>query len=197
MMAYEYILVGSGVVHIAPEGTTFPTPDQTPPVADAAWSPLGEFDGGVQISHPQTIDEHRTDKETGIQKATRSEEDLTISVSLADQTLENFASMINGDTVVDTPEGSGTAGYREVGMYRGLTVVTYALVFEGNSPYLAGAFLRYLVPRGYFGGDMGQAFVKSTKTLIPVEFHAMVDPNAGSDAEKFGTVQAVDAVALP
>lgn len=195
-MAYEYILVGSGIVHIAPEGTTFPTPDQLPPAADAAWSPLGEFDGGVQIAHPQTIDEHRTDKETGIQKATRSVEDLTISVSLADQTLENFATMINGETVTDTPAASGTAGYREVGLYRGLTVTTYALVFEGNSPYLDNAILRYLVPRGYFGGDMGRSFVKNTKTLIPVEFHAMVDPNAASDAEKFGNIQAVDAVAL-
>lgn len=195
-MAYEYILVGSGQVWIAPEGTTFPTPDQTPPVADAAWSPLGEFDGGVQIAHPQTIDEHRTDLETGIQKGTRSSEDLTISVSLADQTLENFATMINGETVTDTAAASGTKGFREFGLYRGMTVVTYALVFQGNSPYLDAEILRYLVPRGYFGGDMGRSFVKNTKTLIPVEFHAMVDPNAGSAAEKFGTIQAVDAAAL-
>jgi len=195
-MAYEYIIVGSGRVWIAPEGTAFPTLDQLPTDVSASWTELGEFDGGVQISSPQTVDEHRTDMESGIQKATRSSEDLVITVSLADNTLESLSRMINGTTVNQVAAGVGTRGYKEFGFYRGLAVVTYAFVFQGPSPYIDGERMRYLVPRGYFAGDMGRSHVKNSKTLIPVEFHAMVDPNAADPSEKFGICQAVNAAAL-
>lgn len=196
-MAYEYILVGSGEIYTAPVGTTFPNVDQIPADASADWTNLGEFDGGVQVSHPQTIDEHRHDLDTGPVKATRSSEGLTFTVSLAKHTLENLALVRNNDAVADTAAASGTKGFRVLQGYRGLTIVEFALIFEGSSPYLAGDLMRFLVPRGYFGGDLGSSYVKDNKTLIPVEFHALVDPDATSDNEKFGTVEAVGAAALP
>lgn len=184
-MAYESILVGSGKVYVADVATAFPAVNAAPGVG---WTDLGEFDGGVTATLEQTTVEHRIDSETGPVKATRSEEGLAISTNLAEATLENLAKVLDDKTV--TP-AAGPPATKSMGMYRGGVVREYALLFRGNSPYAAGVYAQFQVPRAYVASDsIGMSFVKDGKTLIPVEFRALVDPLAGTDAAKFGTLVA-------
>jgi hypothetical protein len=187
---YE-ILTGVGELYLAPVGTAFPAVDAVP---GASWIDLGNTQDGVTVTADQDITEIRVDQETGPVKATRSEESLVIATKLAAMTLENLAYVL-GNTVTDTPPGAGTIGTREVGMYRGQAVTTYALLFRGVSAY--GNYpAQYEVPMGYFGGSAESEYTKDGNAGIPCEFHALVDPNAATAAEKFGTLVMQDAAAL-
>lgn len=175
------ILVGAGKLYRAPVGTDFPDVDATP---SGEWIEMGDTDGGVTVTLEQTIAQHRTDQSTGPRKATRSEENLIIETGLAEATLENLSALLT-EEVVDTPPGASTIGTREVNLYRGFELKEYALLFRGQSPY--GDYPgQYEVPRGYFDGPTAPPYTKDAKTLLGMRFVALEDPNASSDAERFG-----------
>lgn len=187
---YE-ILTGVGDLYVAPVGTAFPLLSAVPAVE---WVHLGLTQDGVAVSSDQDIEEIRVDQETGPVKATRTEENLTITTRLAEMTLENLAKVM-GNTVTDTPAGVGVIGTREVGLYRGQVVKNYAFLFRGISAY--GDFpAQYEVPVGYFAGPTETEYTKDGNAQIGVEFHALVDPSAADDTEKFGRLIMQDAAAL-
>lgn len=189
MEPYE-ILTGVGDLYVADVGTAFPDVDDTP---GASWRLMGPTQDGVTVTLDQKIEEHRVDQETGPVKASRSEESLTVETQLAESTLENLADVL-GATVEDTPAGTGVAGTREIPMYRGGAVATKALLFKGQSAY--GDFpAQFEVPYGYFGGATELKDTKDGNRSIGVEFHALVDPNAATDDEKFGRLVMQDAAA--
>lgn len=183
METYE-VLVGVGTLYRAAADTAAPDVDDSP---GGDWTDLGDTDGGVTVTPQQTIDEHRTDQETGPVKATRSEESLVIETNLVKALADTLGAVLGND-VTETAAGADSVGTKEVGLSRGADVETYAFLFRGDSPEQDGAPGQYYIPRGYFGGEMGMEFVKDGKTLVPVEFHALVDPDASSADEKFGVV---------
>lgn len=190
MEPYE-ILTGVGDLYVAEVGATFPDVNAIP--SSATWRHLGSTQDGVTVTLDQKIDEHRVDQETGPVKASRSEESMQIETVLAEATLENLADVL-GSEVEDTPADTGVIGTREVPLYRGGTVVTKALLFRGVSAY--GDFpAQYEVPYGYFGGATELKDTKDGNRQIAVEFHALVDPNASEDDEKFGRLVMQDAEA--
>lgn len=192
LTAYE-ILTGVGKLYVAPAGTAKPSLDTDP--AAAGWTEVGETVDGVTITLAQEIEEFRTDQRTGPVKATRTEENLTIETRLAQATLENLAQTLGGLTVTTVPAGTGTMGYKWHGLYRGQDVQEFAILFRGNSPY--GDFpAQFYVPRGYFAGETGLEYKKDGQVVIPVEFHALEDLNAASEAERFGVYEAGNAAAL-
>ena len=129
MEPYE-ILTGVGTLYVAPVGTVFPDLDDNP---SATWRNLGNTQDGVKVTLDQKIDEHSVDQETGAVKASRSEESLVLETSLAEATLENLADVI-GATLIDTPAGVGTIGTREVPLYKGANVKTFAFLFRDIQP---------------------------------------------------------------
>ena len=191
-MAYETVLVGPGKLYVADFSSTlaFPNVETAPP---GTWVELGEIDGGVTITPSQTIDLHRVDSETGPVKATRSEEDVVISASLAEMTLEHLKEVFNSNSLIATAAASGVPGTKAIGLYRGLVVTERALLFRTKQSPYGNYVTQYEVPRGVFIGEAGMAWTKDEKTMIPVEFTALVDPNASSDNEKFGRVVMQDA----
>lgn len=185
------IMVGVGGIFAAPADTPFPTPDQNPSQASAAWINLGQTEGGVQVIPEQGLNEWYVDQETGPVKATRNAERLHLKTNLAIYTLENLARVLNNQVVTVNAPGVGVRGFRQFGLYQGFKVQEWAFIFEGDSPYLANDKLRYLVPRAYvMSPNFDQTFKKDAITFIPCEFQALVDyVYAGG---KFGVVQAVD-----
>ena len=189
---YE-IVAGPARVFIAPVGTVFPAIDSEYGDGDfgtATWADLGHTDGGVQVAHSQTIVALRTDQVTAPVKMVRSEEDLEITFSLAELTLENYATTLNqfGD-VVDV------SGNRSINLYRGGSAVeTFALLVRGEqlSPY--GPYhLQYEVPNVYQSGNPETAYTKDAKALLAVAFmaiaaNAFVDGTDDSDI--FGVLRA-------
>lgn len=190
--AYD-ILVGVGEIWVAPVGTTMPTLDQTPTAASAYWEYVGPSEDGVKLDFDETINAFSPDTETGDTDAVRSHEAVKITANLYEATLENLA-LAFAATVTTVPAGSGTLGYKEIGMSRGAQVTKKAILFRGNSPY--GDFPgQYLVPFGYISGKVGLEYKKEAHVLIPIEFNALVDKNASDPKFKFGRIQYGNAAA--
>jgi len=189
MDSYE-VLVGVGSVYVAQVGTAFPALTATP---SASWRDMGETQDGVTVTPDQTIEEIRTDQRTGAIDAVRTEEFVLVETKLVQHSMENLADSM-GVSVIDTAPGSGAIGTRELPLYRGGWVNKYAMLYRGKSPY--GDYpAQFEIPRGYFGGATELPFAKDTNTPVPVEFHALEDLNAASEAERFGRVVAQDAPA--
>lgn len=188
--AYE-LLTGVGTLYVADVGEAMPDVDATPGVN---WTELGETIDGVTVTYSENVEEIAVDQETGSIKAIRTEEGLIISTNLAKGTLENLAIAL-GLTVTTTAPGAGTIGTKEIGGYKGGSVTQKALLFRGNSPYGATYPAQFEIPVGYFGGEVGMEFTKDGVAAIPVEFHALVDPNAATSADKFGKYIAQNAAA--
>lgn len=188
---YE-ILTGVGKLYIAPAGTAFPAVNEAP---GASWRDLGDTQDGVTVKLGEKVTEVMVDQETAPLKATRSEESLVIETALAEATLENLADVL-GQTVTDTPPGVGTIGTRKVQLYRGPNVKTFAFLFRGTSAY--GDYpAQYELPYGYVSGEIELESTKDDNQKIKVEFHNLINPNAATDADKFGTLVMQDAAALP
>ncbi len=188
---YE-ILTGVGTLYRAAVGTAFPSLTAQP---GAAWTNLGETDGGVKITPEQETKTFTSDQRTGPVKAVRVGESLTVETNLKHATLENIGLLL-GASVTDTPPGAGTIGTRELPLHRGSTVNEYAFLFRHpyGSPY--GNFpAQYELPRGFFDGPAGQEYKKDGEVLLPVKFTVLEDTTAGAEADRFGRLVAQDAAA--
>ncbi len=185
------ILTGVGRIYIANANTAIPTLGTTP---SGSWRDLGDTQDGLDLDPSQKIELTRTDQRTGAVKAVRSEETLKFKTKLAEATLENLAEAM-GQSITDTPPGSGTIGTRKMYFYRGASVEEHAWLFLGYSPYLDGP-AAYYVPRGYFDLE-ALKFDKAKNAPIPITFEALEDLNAATADERFGYVVAQDALALP
>lgn len=196
----QYIIIAPFDVYLAPEGTAFPDPDTTPA---APWALLGTngkrsySEDGVVATHEQSLYQHRTAGSTGPVKAARTDEGLLIELTVEDMSLETYAKVLNGKTVTDVPAASGTPGERKITLRQGPDVATFAMIVRGPSPYLAGAYAQYEVPRVFQAGNPAPAFTKGGAAGLACQFAALEDPDASSDDERFGHLVAMDAEALP
>ncbi|MBI5035565.1 MAG: hypothetical protein HZB51_34165 [Chloroflexi bacterium] len=189
------LLIGTGKVYVAAVGTAFPALTATP---GASWTDLGVMQDGLELTPEREIKEIEVDSESGPVEAVITKEQLVLKTKLAEGTLENLAKVL-GQTVTDTAPGAGTIGTREIPMYKGVGRVSrYAFLFRGEtlSPYGTTYPAQYELPVGYFAGATGMAFKKGDNAQIPVEFHALVDPNAATATAKFGRLIAQDAAAF-
>jgi len=176
-------------LYLAPIGTAFPAVDEDPAVG---WSLVGTngtrnySDDGVTLSHSQKIDQARPGGTTGPVKAWRSEEDLMIALTLWDMTLEQYQYALNGVAPATTAAAAGAAGFKQVGLSRGVEITQYAALFRGESPYGAGYNAQYEVPRCYQSANAKTAFKKGVPAGLELEFTALEDLDATSDDERFG-----------
>lgn len=190
--AYE-ILSGAGTLYVAPSVEAAPDVDAVPA---GNWSTMGETDGGVKLISSEETQKLFSDQRTGPVKVIRKEESLIVETNLIQGTLENLAQAMGGQTVTDTPPGSGTIGIREMGMTRGADVSEFSLLFRADSPY--GDFPAQLyIPRGVFLGEQALEYKKDGEAVIKVSFEALEYFSASSEAERFGIFTAQDAAALP
>lgn len=184
------LMTGVGNLYLADALTAPPSLGSAP---GGSWRYLGETQDGVEADPSQKVEVVRVDQRTGPVKPVRSEEDLKLKTKLALLTAENLADAL-GNSVTDTAPGSGTIGTRKVFLYRGANVAEFALLFEGNSPYLDGPGY-YYVPRVYIEVDAIK-FDKGKNAPLPVTFIALEDLEAEDAEERFGYFIAKDANAL-
>lgn len=198
MTPYE-IVAGPFTLWLAPVGTAFPLIDAAPAVA---WVKVGTggdknySEDGVTVAHSQSIEQARPAGTVGPVKAWRTEEDLMISLTLWDITLEQYATALNAAAVTTTAAGEGTAGFKKLGLSQGQEVATYALLARGISPYGDSYAAQYEVPRCYQSGNAEPAYLKGTPAGLDLEFTALEDANAASASERFGRLVAQHAAAL-
>jgi len=188
MQPYE-IIGAPYTLYLAPVGTAFPLIDAAPAVA---WVMVGtsgdrsETEEGVTVSHPQTINTVRSAGSTGPIKALRPEEDLIISLSLLDLSLEQYKLALNNNEVTTTAAGVGTAGYKSLKLYRGTEVAAMALLVRGVSAYGDTYKAQYEVPVCFESGTPEPTFTKGEPSELALEFTALEDPAAATPDMRFG-----------
>lgn len=188
--------------YVAPVGTAFPDIDEDPSVS---WTligtsgPLNYDESGVSVKASQKTDVWRALGSTGPRKAFRTEEELKISLKLADVSLEQYSQALNGNTVSTVAAAGPAAGYKSIGLSRGLEVRQYALLIRGNdvSPYGTGTTedwnMQYEVPRAFQSGDPDVVYTKGKPAELALEWTALEDTAATSDDERFGRLIAQNA----
>ncbi len=173
----------------APVGTAFPAINAAP---SSPWAKVGTSgknnytDAGVRVSHAQTIDQFRFHGGTGPRKAVRSEESLTVMVTMADISLEHYRLALNNVTVAT----SATPDRKTATLYKGAQVAVMALLVRGPSPYDEALSLQYQIPRCFEGGSPEIAYVKNAPAAIELQFVALEDLAAATDADRFGSLVA-------
>lgn len=189
MEPYE-IIAAPFTVWFAPVGEAFPAIDAAP---GGNWAMIGTSgdkdynEEGVTVSHPQTTTKFRGLGSTGPRKAWRTEEDLMIRFQLHDISLEQYKHALNGNAVTATAAGSGTAGFKKIGLHQGLDVTRLAVLVRGDaSAYGAGYKGQYEAPICFQSGSPEPVFRKGEPAGLQLEFTALEDPSAASDAERFG-----------
>lgn len=177
------IIAGPADIWIAPTGEAFPDVDNTPA---GNWVSLGRTEGGVTVTHDETIELLRVDQATGPVKAIRSEETLTIEFSLAEITLERYAAVLNDITVTSA---GGPPAIKTIEPRLGADVSMNALLVRGPSPYM-DAPIQYEINQVVQTGSPSPNYVKDDKVVLETEWTVIEDPAAGTAAERFGSIVA-------
>lgn len=198
---YE-IISSPYTVFVAPTGTTFPDIDTAEGSFASAWFKLGTSgnrnyeEEGVTVTHEQTVNLWRAAGGTGPIKALRTEEGLLVAFTLVDLSVTQYAKTMDDATVTSVAASTGTAGEDSFNFYRGFPVELFALLVRGDfSPEGDGFKSQYEVPVVYQSGSPAPQFQKGQPAGLSLEYTALEDPNASSEAERFGTFRAQDAAA--
>ena len=184
-------------LYVAAVGTAFPEIDETPGVS---WTKVGTSgdlnytEDGVTVTHSQSVEMWRALGSTGPRKAFRTEEELHIALTLADISFEQYALALNYNSVSTDAPGAGTAGFKTLGLSRGLDVPQRALLVKGaGGPYGASYPVQYEVPVAVQVGEPEVVFVKGEPAGLALEFAALEDPDASDETERFGRLIAQNA----
>lgn len=196
---YE-IIAAPFTVYRAPVGTAFPLIGAAPA---NDWVMIGtsgdrsQTEEGVTVAHSQSINAVRAAGSTGARKAFRNEEDMMVSFTLMDISLEAYSLAMNGNAVATTAAGAGTAGYKALKLYRGVNVTLYSLLIRGvASAYGDGWNAQYQIPVCYQSGDAEPVFTKGEPAGLALEFAALEDPDAATADLRFGQLIMQHAPAL-
>ena len=183
------IIAGPVELYIAPVGETMPDVTDEPPTGN--WVLVGTSgadnttEDGVTVQLTETLELFRGLGGTDVRKAFRTQEDMLVSLTLADMTLEEWARVLNFNTVsVDSNDNT-------IPLYKGGVVNCKALVVRGNdqSPNLSGGNIQWELPRVIPSGVPEVVFVKGVPAGLALEFMVVGDLNAASDSLRFGIIR--------
>lgn len=196
-----YEIVGAPLtLWLAPVGTAFPLIDVAPAVA---WIKIGtngnrNYSGeGVTVAHGRTFQKARPAGAVGPVKAWLDEEELMFRLTLWDISLEQYQLALSNNALTTVAAGAGTAGYKKIGLSHGAAVKEYALLARGVSPYNEALSAQYEVPRCYQSGSPEAVYRKAQPTGLALEWTALEDLGAASEAERFGRITAQHQAPLP
>lgn len=179
-------------VYRAVVGTAFPLVSASPAVA---WTKIGSNlslnydEDGVSIAHEQDFNEFRALGDAGVRKMFRTKEGLRIKLKLYDLTLEQYKAALNDNTITSTSASTGVPGQKKIGLSRGFTVATMALLIRGNvTPYSSSSSqnMQYEIPIAVQIGSPEVIYKKSDPVGLALEWMALVDTSASSADERFG-----------
>lgn len=189
MPAPHHIIAAPYTIYLAPAGTAFPLITDDERDFDAKWFKLGaagakDYDeAGVTVSHEQALEYFRGADSTVPRKAFRTEEDLLISVTLADMSPEMYAKVINDAAVTTIAADVSRTGEQSFSLYRGTQAATFALLARGMSAVDNGLVAQYEVETVIEDGNPAPVYTKGTPALLECQFRAIDASGEGA----FGT----------
>jgi hypothetical protein len=189
-----YEIIGAPAeVWFAPADTAEPILNDDPA---APWAKVGtsgnlnHAQDGVRISMPQTVNEFRAAGDTGTRKAFRTESGLSVALTLHDMSLEQLALALNGNTVATVPSNAGIVGYKKVGLSRGSSIGTVALLVRWPSPYMDDGVSQLWCPRAMQVASSEFSLQNGTAAGVALEWKALIDTTAVDPADRYGTLKA-------
>lgn len=197
----DEIITAPFSIWIAPLGTAFPAVSQAP---GASWTLLGKRGArshstdGVTIEHLRQFSTTQPAGAMAVSHGFAILNGLRVRVRLLDLTFEQYSIAIGGraisrDRPALQPEGARTLGLSEPS--RG--PAPFALLIRGPSPYFEGQFCQYEVPRCLEAGNGAEiAFRRAQAAGLPLQFLALRDPYAASEATQFARLVAGFSVQL-
>lgn len=199
MPAPHEIIAAPYTLWAAPVGTTFPRIDDTDAViiAAARWTRIGTSgaanydEAGVTVSHDQSTNFFRGAGSTAPRKGFRTEEDLTIGLSLADLSPDQYAHAINEAAITTVAAATGIAGEKFMSLYRGPQLATLALLLRGMSTVDNTLFAQYEVANASEDGSPSPVFTKGNVAMLALNFRSI---NAAGDGVGFGTLRIQTAI---
>jgi hypothetical protein len=138
------------------------------------------------LHHTQTVTPIMTDQHTGPVKALRTEEGLEVNFSLVDLTLENYALVLNSNTVT---AAAGPPAIKTLPIHKGVHVDLRAMLIRGRSPY-GNLPLQYQIPVVYQSESPSVDYIKTDKSVLACVWTALEDLSASTDADRFGQIVA-------
>ena len=185
------LVAGPMSLYVAVVGQAQPEISATPP---AAWMILGYSlsEDGLVVNPEETVNKQKTLDSPQTKKLFRSEDDLTLTCTLLDLTVEALARVMNGKAVITTAAGSGAGGYREITLGRGFDVKMYAVLARGMSPYGDNFNAQYWIPNAYVSSG-GPTYVKGEAAGLELEIMC-VNYDLGSSVRGYGRYRGQNAL---
>lgn len=179
---FPYELIGPGfTLYWAAAGTAMPAINAA--IDDEVWTRIGKngnksyAEEGVRVSAPQSLNPFRGYGSAAPLKFFRGEEDQIYQVTIADLTLESFALALNQNGVTET----GIS--RKLGLSRGLTVSTVALLARGPSPYFSNGHSQWYTKYVANASSPDVPLRRDNAAFYQLEWRAIVDPDATAGEE--------------
>lgn len=192
MPAPHEIIAAPYTLYAAVVGTAFPRIDVAEDRFDAAWRKIGTSgaanydEDGVTVSHDQSTNFFRGAGSTAPRKGFRTEEDLLISLSLADLSPEQYARVLNDAVVTTVAPDTAIPGEKSFSVYRGPQLATFALLLRGMSTVDNALWAQYEAASASEDGSPAPVYTKGNVALLAIQFRAI---NAAGDGVGFGTVR--------
>jgi hypothetical protein len=166
------VVAGSGLLYVAPLGTTLPTLDahgENPVVWPAGWVAVGYTDDGIDMTYTPTVKDITVDEEMAPVAKLLTAEKLSISAKLAEATLANLNNAISASTYTNDPAGS--AQLLKLGSG---TLNTVLVGVEGPAP---GTNLKRVIIlyKAVAQAAVSMKMQRKDKVVIPVNFEALAD----------------------
>lgn len=196
-------LIGQvGDIYLAAVGTAFPAINVAP---SGSWAYLGTAgaldvdDPGVHVIGAQTITDFTGAGSTVKRKVWRTMEQLTVTVAIADMTLETLRRAFNSNALTTVAAASGIPGSKAINIFQGPDVVTFAALIRTCSPYSgdANSFAQVEMPNAFNSAGFDIGFTKGKAAVATLTFEGLLDPNNPTGAGRYGRVAAYVAAALP
>lgn len=163
------LTMGPGTLYKGVFGATEPADsavNSTP--AASAWSDLGGTDGGTKLTIDLKYAELTCDQIIDKVGRRLTERELILETNLAEPTLENLRTVINGGTA---SSGSGWAAFDPLNVTSATQPTYFAIIMDGFAPGNSGT-RRVIARRCLNTGKVEAAYAKDKQTFIPAAFAA-------------------------
>lgn len=158
------VLIGTGTLYIAPEGTAFPADPSVAP--DVAWVDVGYSEEGWSFNVDRTIEDVEVAEEMEPIDVQQTKRDVRIVGASAQASIENFKLAMGGGTIATAAGPPATKTYTPSGVE---VLDRKALLFRGKAP--SGKVRDTKVPHAISVAAVEMASKKAPdKTLLAMEW---------------------------
>lgn len=169
---------------LAPAGTKAPKLTEKESEFAMPWVKVGTSgdldysEGGVTVTHSQTIATFLGAGSTVPRKAWRTDESMEVAFELADVSPKQYALILDDQTITTVAGVTGTGehiGEESFSLYRGIQVYAYALVLRGPSSVEENLPSQYYVPACYQAANPAPKYaLKGGPAMLALQFSQLM-----------------------